>query len=263
MDMKKILILQAVCVFLAALLLGGVLFQFIQQEDGVEYVSSAQKAKWKKPLLEALSEVPIEYSEATIMPSCAVGLLEVDFATKMPELIVIYPGGSAGNCSFQIISLETGEEIGNIESGWYSDYSYGFWGTYRNREDGMYSSIGSYNHRIGWSTRKRMTSLLEYKEGKISKTTSFLTLIDQTQYQLENDDSFELENDAYFYLDGKELASDEYYNEYEDFSMQYFPVEDTELLTYQWSDLEVETKQEKIETMAELLLNSSQRFVKF
>lgn len=267
--MKKTVIYKVLCILLVLIIFCGAVYQGLNND--ITYISSMSKNRWKTPLLEILSDISNDYSEEewSHLVSCAVGLLEIDFVTKTPELIVAYPGGSARNYTLTIISLETGEVMGETMTGWYDENAYGFWGTYLNTEDNTYHTVGFYNHRIGWQGRERMTSIIECDEENVSENNIFKTTTEHNINFPSYDENGKLvyddtvtDTDIWFYLNGQIANREDYYDARESFALKYQFIPDTALQMYEWNDIGGTSKQERIEHMVEVLLSSEQKFIK-
>ena len=238
-----------------------------------EYVSDAEKAKWKEPLTALLSNLHAhsytvevdpnaEYPEDRYMmvEGCeGVALFDVT-ADGIPEVAVRYAGGSAGNSYYELYDLYSKEMIGSFSSGWTDETYYGDWAIYRSG-DGNYKPFGVYNYRIGWAQTDTFFSTLEQTprgwEDAVRYTVVRLFVGDMA--------STVIDMGYTFYKASAEVDKETFEADLKAFAESHTRITGTEMVSIEWRELDGytgETPQTILaEKMAEALLQTKQRFV--
>ncbi|MBQ8214488.1 MAG: hypothetical protein IJZ80_10795 [Clostridia bacterium] len=245
-----------------------------------EYVSDAEKAKWKEPLTALLATLHAhpytvevdpnaEYPEDRYMmvEGCeGVALFDVT-ADGIPEVAVRYAGGSAGNSFFYLYDLYSGQKIGFFDSGWTDDTRYGDWAIYRSKA-GNDAPFGCYNFRIGAARTETFFATVREIGGEWIYTVPLMLSRDYDI--LIGDDGYTETDLGYtFYKktqDGTQpIDVSEFEADLRAFAEEYTRIEGTEMINIEWRELDGytdETPQNILaEKMAEALLQTKQRFV--
>ncbi len=255
----------------------------------IVFVDDELKDDWKEPLAKLLSNVLVPYGEhgeimgyeaavdpnaPTIPGSLECGLLDIT-RDGIPELLV-YPFGyfgSSGTATYFIYDIFTGEKLGSIGGGISES-----WCEYYYSETDEIKLVGQYWLRGGWEERDRYILTTAYYEehgeyhGSPYLHSYHRIAGEQTDIVDEDPDDMyytatwiESYPETLYYIEGKEVYLDDYYEEYDWFIQNCIRIPETELILIDWDDViedgdDYVTKGEK---MAQALITSSQMFIDF
>ena len=245
-----------------------------------DFVGDEVKKEWEEPLARLLSNVYLPYGEngdilgyeATVDPhapvipqSYACGLFDVT-GDGVPELLV-YPlgyGGSSGNATYFVYNFYSGQKLGEIDGGNAQSLC-----LYHDTEKGDTDIFGRYWLRGGWAYRGRYITEVTYDEMLMEcfQSTYLSTSHDVEQEETVDEDGEMMIDEIYsnteYYVYGKEVSIDDYYAEYDSFSVRYVRIPETELVTVRWSDVteDADDYVTRGQKMARALLQTDQAFL--
>ncbi len=248
------------------------------------FANDRQRQEWEEPLAKLLSNVLVPYGEhgeimgtqAAIDPnapsipaSYTCGLLDIT-GDGVPELLV-HPlgyGGSAGNATYFIYDIYSGQELGSIDGG-----HEGAWCVYYDTEAEGLQLIGQYWWRYGWPERDRFIKkvkydpeLQQYTEDAYFRTYHVIDAVWEEAADADPNQSVgwvESYPSTTFYLHGQEVSMDDYYTEYDRFVKTCIRIPETELVLFYWDDVsdDEDSYEEKGRKMAHALISSEQEFI--
>ena len=251
----------------------------------ITYVSEEEKNTWREPLIRILSQMHPNGYWQTIDPDAeypedrveyipgGYGIALMDLTGDgVPEVLEAFSGGSSGNTFFEFYDLWSGENLGSFNTGWYGDLGCGDWSIRLDRESGDFIAVGQFMLRYGWQTRSRSIAVIRYFEEweEYDAAILFSEVTNENftveSYTDEEGNTWEemviTDTDiSYRYL-GEDCDRDRYYDEKDRFLLRMQKIPGTELTLFRWEDAEDKTQAELAEDMADMLLSSTQRFVK-
>ena len=255
----------------------------------VELYPEEDRASWREPLIKLLANacvpvreengdgedyLPPDPNSPSIGHGYSVGLFDFDF-DGVPEVVVDHGGGSAGNASYGVYDLMTGEELCHLDGGHNQIF-----GVYFNRDTGEYEVILRYQWRNGWMGRSTFITRVEHGEaadfsGKALKQTNLIVAsyhinaltTEPTEEQTDqgiSGDWIEYCSGVSFYVNGKETTVDEYLNECARRDTYCMLIPETCMQEVSWSDVTADGDDAttRATKMADALLSSGQRYVK-
>ncbi len=225
------------------------------------FASEKDKDAWRKPLERLLSnarEVGAEdYDEPTYkdLPTfwngrdCALFDVTLD---GVPELIVNYGGGSAGNHFYEIFDLYTGASVGTFDGDAHDD-----WRVYYNTELDLICLMGVYGFREGWDINYTYHSQLTF-DAERGEYTSRVLYETKSVIQNMNDDA----PYVIYYVGDQKVSEADYAAAMAAFERTYIELDGTKLTFFSWYDLEAEegNYKERAQEMTDALLSSEQKF---
>lgn len=261
----------------------------IIKDKEIFFVNDELKEDWKEPLSKLLSNVLVPYGEhgeimgyeaavdpnAPTIPACyECGLLDIT-RDGVPELLIYPLGyfGSSGTATYFIYDIFTGEKLGSIGGGISES-----WCEYYYSETDEIKLVGQYWLRGGWEERDRYILTTAYYEeygefhGSSYLHTYHRIAGEQTDIVDEDPDDMyytatwiESYPETLYYIEGKEVYLDDYYEEYDWFIQNCIRIPETELVLIDWDDVtddedDYVTRGSK---MAQALITSKQRFIDF
>ena len=268
-------------------------FPDFQVAKGVQYVSDEEKELWREPLVSFLSAIdPYDRDvELYMKGSDGIGLLDAN-GDGQPEILEWARNEGTGMSSNLTIYNLNGDEIGNLRTGWYGDVVikevddrkvyglsedgnlYGNWSVYVN-EEGEPTVFSRYNlgNMINSSMTEHYHSTLRYDvEGDFyyDEISYYWSRETQNRYAHSKDMNtmvhIYIDYGFFFNKDYKTQVSVTEVNDYfGSLVSEYKLVADSQLVVIQWEDIEgydTLSKEELAEKMADLLLNSKQKFLK-
>ena len=224
------------------------------------FISQEEKNTWRNDLIAVLSKPRVHEFEPYCPGSISVGLMDINFDNS-PEVLVAYAGGSMHNIYIEIYDLKSDGEPITYDGACYGNY-YNIC-LYVADNDGEFVILSEGSLRIpetGW-----VTYICSEQ-------------IDSESQALGSNILFEIASDLKLYAcNGQVVDEAEYEAIYQQFLLDYKKIESTQIQMMRWSDIgEVEkrepqtksstpvyTREEIAEKMADALINSSQKFIKY
>ena len=207
------------------------------------FISEQERLSWKDKIIATLSAAnPYEEIEPGIL---GAALMDLNF-DNTPELIVVGAGGSMGNVYIAAYNIESGEKMCVLAcTPHYQDWNNVYFCVHRNN-DGNYILVneGSLRDGLEWYT---ITS-------KLTEDFKFDTLFEEVKTS---------DDDSRYYFDGNEVDKAEFEKQKNQFINDYKEITETQLKIIYWDSIEFETKSEAISKMADKLVNSEQKFIRF
>jgi len=247
--------------------------------EDVTYISSFEKEAWREPLLKFLSS----HAE----DNDGVALFDLNF-DGTPEVGLWHDdGGTALNSNVEFYDLNSAEPCGGIHTGWYGEVVvenkegimvhslaeggtiYGAWEVYLD-ENNIPVVFGKYNYGNMFNqTEYHFSEMLFDDESQVWYN-------DDTYYWFHNYDRIYRKNDdiqAYitvvidtgwhFKRDYKTTVLVDEVNAYfNGLAETYRIVKDSQMIIFEWDDVEGSSHTERIENITNKLLSSKQQFLK-
>ena len=247
--------------------------------ENVTYISSFEKEMWRESLLIFLSSHTDDND--------GVALFDLNF-DGTPEVGLWHDnGGTALNSQIIFYDLFTGEPCGNIHTGWYGEVVveniegimvhslaeggaiYGAWEVYLG-ENNTPKVFGKYNYGNMFNQTEYHFSEMLFDDG------SQVWYNDDTYYWFHNYDRIYRKNDdiqAYitividtgwhFKRNYKTTVLVDEVNAYfNELAEKYRVVKDSQMILFEWGDIEGSSHTERIESITNKLLSSKQQFLK-
>ncbi len=226
------------------------------------FASEKDKEEWRKPLEKLLANAreldADDYDDPTYknLPTfwdgygCALFDVTLD---GIPELIVNYGGGTAGNHYYAIFDLYTGADLGSFDADYNDD-----WRVYYNTDLDLICLMGVYGFREGWDINYTLHGQMVYNAERGEYTSRVLYEAKSIMEELDDDDPIMV-----YYVADKKVSEAEYTAAMEAYERSYIELEGTKLTFVSWRDLQGEEGEYKAraQEMADLLLSSEQRFL--
>ena len=257
----------------------------------VVYVSQSEREEWREGIERLLSNVltPVYVTGGELMgyvaphpdrPAlepgcCAVALFDIDL-DGTPEILGQVNGGSSGSGYYYAHDLVSGEYIGTLHGG-----GDGSWAVYFDREGGDLEVMCEYSLRFGWPSQRYSVSRATLAQNVFGRDkevyeSSYLSVeyeeisIQRELSEEERQEGVSVSYDtAYtalsFGVNGERVGPDEYYREYGYFADNYLRVDGSGIQSLSWIDVagEAEDADERARLMADALIGSTQKFVKY
>ncbi len=211
----------------------------IDGEPSYDFISKNAKSFWKSDIIETLSGT--NAFEDREYGCLGAGLMDINF-DGVPELVLLYAGGSMGNVCTFIYDISSSEKLYYYNAAHYEDWDKISLCVYAT-QNGEYFTVG---------------------EGSIRPETKFHL----TTYTLNENFDFDwlfceaVDGTEYWYNNEK-ISKSEYDEKKQQFESTHDKIEQTQIQLVYWKDLNTESKQIAIEAMADALINSSQEFIDF
>lgn len=227
----------------------------------ITFASKKDKEAWRKPLERLLSNArelgAEDYDDPTYkdLPTfwdgygCALFDVNLD---GVPELIINYGGGSAGNHFYEIFDFYTGASLGSFDGDAKDD-----WRLYYNTDLDLICLMGVYGFREGWDIRYTYHSQLTYNAERGEYTPRVLYEAKSVMEELDDDDPIMV-----YYVADKKVSEAEYTAAMEAYERSYLELEGTKLTFVSWRDVDEEgdSYKERAKKMTDALLSLEQRF---
>ena len=226
------------------------------------FASQKDKEAWRKPLERLLAnaygvsaedrEDPTYKDLPTFWGGKECALLDVTL-DGVPELIINYGGGTAGNHAYGIFDLYTGADLGSFDADHEDD-----WRVYYNTDLDLICLMGVYGFREGWDINYTFHSQLAYNAER-GEYTSRVLYETRSVIKNMNDDSPQVT----YYVGDQKVSEADYTAAMEAYEQSYLELENTKLTFFSWYDLDAEedNAKDRAKKMADLLLSSEQRFL--
>ena len=228
--------------------------------DEITYVTSDQKEAWRKPLEKLLANVGDTFNAAedpdyddilSIPKGYDCGLLDVNF-DSIPEVVINFGGGTAGNATYSIYDLYTGREIGFFD-GAIQDA----WCVYYDTAAKTLCHMSEFKLREGWDKSHHVLARLNYQLEENEY---------HGQWHLWRTEVVDQSGDLLYCnykLDGKAATAEAYAAAHAAFQQNCQMQNGTRMVLISWSDVsdsedDAKTRGRK---MAEALLSSEQAFI--
>lgn len=229
-----------------------------EDRSPIDVLPQSEKAGWRDPVKAIILSV-LPNGDSPAERAMGAGLLDLDL-DGVPEVILAYPGGSAGNTCFDVRDLNTGELRGFFGAGWYGDKQLGELAVYLDTETSRYIYVGQANYRIGRQTMERSVYTITLDDkGQFKDKQLFLE-----EYSYPADWNQTLVGDAtvVFKAGGNTITHEDYFSRLEAFWQKLVKIEGTDFVCIDFDDVQGETNEEIAEAVADSLVNSTQEFVK-
>lgn len=247
--------------------------------ENVTYISSFEKEAWRESLLNFLSSHTDDND--------GVALFDLNF-DGTPEVGLWHDdGGTALNSNITFYNIMNGEACGGLHTGWYGDVEvfensegimvhtlseggtiYGAWEVYLD-ENNTPKVFGKYNYG-------NMFNQIEYHFSEMLFDDESQVWYNDTYYWFHNYDRIYRKNDdiqAYitvvidtgwhFKRDYKtSVLVDEVNAYFNELAETYRVVKDSQMILFEWDDVNGLSKEERAEYMTDKLLSSKQQFLK-
>lgn len=229
-----------------------------EDRSPIDVLPQSEKAGWRDPIKAIIFSV-LPNGDSPAERVMGAGLLDLDL-DGVPEVVLAYPGGSAGNTYFDVRDLNTGELRGSFGTGWYGEKQLGELAVYLDTETSRYTYVGQANYRIGWQTMERSVYTITLDDkGQFKDKQLFLE-----EYSYPSDWNQTLVGDSavVFKAGGNTLTHEDYFSKLEAFWQKLVKIEGTDFVCIDFDDVQGETNEEIASAVADSLVNSTQEFVK-
>lgn len=223
---------------------------------------------------DGLDFLPPDPEQPSVAYGYSMALFDFDL-DGVPELVVDQGGGSAGNAFYTVYDIMTGEELGDLDGGYYQILA-----TYFNRATGEYETIINYCWRGGWMSQSHFVTRVEWGESAGFKGKQIIQAnlmsahysIDAiatspTEEETANGISggwIEYCDGAELYVNGQPADVADYLVAQHAMDTNYVLISETALQTFDWWDLLTSENDPltRATKMADILLGSDQKYVK-
>ena len=205
-----------------------------------DFIPESAKSYWRSDIINTLSSSGayemVEYG------CLGAGLMDINF-DGVPELAVIYSGGSMGNVCTVFFDISSGEELYYYDAPHYEDWDKISLCVYETQHGG-YITVGEGSLRPE-TEYYLFTYTLDAQFFKCSEL--FAEAVNGSEYRYANE----------------KISKSEYNEEKERFESTHNKIEETQIQLVYWKDLNTVSRQTAIASMADALINSSQEFIAF
>ena len=245
------------------------------------YVTDEVKEGWREALVKLISNQDKAYGnpedgivgyepprpdDPSIAAGFDMGLFDVN-TDGVPELLLNMGGGSAGNDTFYVYDIFSGELVCHLNGG-----GEDAWAVYYDTENEKYMPVGRFDWRVGdsGSLHYIVTVSKDSETDMLCETPLFFS-----EYEYDKNPHFDVSGylggmeldiaSVDFEMNGETADFQRYHYALTDFYQTHSLVPHTGVKLYYWSEVsdEDDSDRERAEKMAEMLLfGSGQRFVK-
>lgn len=223
-------------------------------DKALSFASEKDKDAWRKPLEKLLAnardigeEDPTYKNLPTYGRGFECALFDVT-SDGVPELIVNYGGGTAGNHVYHAFDLYTGETVG-----WFEADGEDKWQAYYDVSADEIVLMGTYRLREGWDLSHAYFSRLQYDEARGGYLEYACFQVDTVYLDVSA-----TESKCRYYVEGREVSEAEYDEAFSAFEKNLVLLEGTGLTFVDWAD--GEDYKEIARKTADALLSTEQKF---